>query len=239
MNITRLINLFRAYFIENKKMLLILSFIIFGVTAFESTISVFAGNSAPLVSRMIIPYLIPFWIAGTFFQSYLKKNNSAHFFNLPVSTGEKFIHAVSVLFILMVIIQALSLAGVFTGDCFCKLFNNNNVHISSEWKMMTTSLQGYLPFGAMLSAFLFGSIYFKKNAFMKTSGCIIGFLIGMSLYLSVVIPFAIGVKEFHTGGPFYLHVSPSLQTGFSYIFPIILTVFFLSLTYLRLKETEV
>jgi hypothetical protein len=240
MNITRIINLFRAHFIERKRMLLILSIIAFAVATLDSINGLLEQSVALFFIFLIV-------IAGMFFQSSLKRNNSVHFFNLPVTAGEKLVNAIVVLITLTIVFQIIMVAGAYTGYYLIRpAFNIEAsgfiVDGISILKLNIWDSEGYVLFAAALSVFLFGSIYFKRMAFLKTLAIGAGFFIVIFLYNLLLISIAFGnslgeYSFYDTRRVQMLHAS--FYEGFEYIIPIMITLFFLSITWLRLKETEV
>jgi hypothetical protein len=230
MNILTINSLFRAYLIENKKSLLILGIIIFGITVFFYTLP-----SVPEDIRNFPSYLW-FWLAGTFFQSYFKKNSSTHFFNLPATTGEKFTHAVVVILFAGIVIELLTVAGAFIGTYLIHpLFYINESNGMSIFEVSSTRCFDYLMNIAIAFAFLFGSIYFRKNAFLKSLAIGIGVLFAVAIYFRAMERVTFGET---LDGSVPIAEIFSLQ-NYYFIIPIIFTLFFLFLTYLRLRETEV
>ncbi|MDR2971277.1 MAG: hypothetical protein LBU83_05025 [Bacteroidales bacterium] len=245
MNILNITNLFRAYFIENKKTLLICCLISFGLLAFAFTV-----NTMPEILP-ITPYIITLWFAGSFFQSSLKKNNSTHFFNLPVSNAEKFIHSVLTIIIIGAVIHLLSFAGAYTGYYLIHPLLNNNIEeyqwiVNNKiavWDQLLMQKEAYWTYSVGGTALLFGSIYFKSKAIIKSVGSGLGILLGISFYFLALI--SITFRALFNAEPLYrssininFSDTPFLQEYY-FLIPIALIVFFLSLTYLRLKETEV
>jgi len=230
MSIININSLLRAYFIANKRTLLILGIIIFGITVFFYTLP-----SVPEDIRNS-PTFLWFWLAGTFFQSYLKKNNSTHFFTLPATTGEKFIHAVVVVLFTGIVIELLSIAGAFIGHyCIHSFFYFDEANRMNIFEMNSSKFFDYLLNIAIAVAFLFGSIYFKKNAFIKSLAIGIGVLFTVAIYFRAMERVAYGETldgSVPIADLFFLQ-------NYYYIIPIIFTLFFLLLTYLRLRETEV
>ena len=271
MNITSLIHLFRAHFMENKKMLLICGIIAFGVQAFSFTV-----DAAPELSSLI-PYVITFWVAGTFFQHSLKRNNSIHFFNLPVSAAEKLTYAVLFLVMFSAVMLILTYAGAYAGYYVIHPLLDTRLHPNrwelngqpTIWVQLLPMLLYYFRFFAVFSVFLFGSIYFKKNSFWKTMVSTIGILLAFVGYYALILYNVVfrffsfeanamysltdnamqsmniqgnnvsinaeGLISFHTWHDIGIYGGLYANSAFS----IVLIMLFLTLTYLRLKETEV
>jgi hypothetical protein len=236
MNITRITHLFRAYFIENKKMLLIGCLIVFAAAIVDLTLSYHAELS-PIAAFFII-----FWTAGRFFQPSLKRNNSTHFFNLPVSAGEKLIVVIVITLVFSIVIALLFQAGAYTGYYAVRpilnpvesnMYQERGLSVNDLW-----NIQEHLYFAVVLFVFLFGSVYFKKNAFWKTFACGTGFFIGIGLYLLALLRLSFGnISEIGAETTVGLRDYSFLENN--HFIPIALILFFLSLTYLRLRETEV
>ncbi|MCL1969228.1 MAG: hypothetical protein FWF65_06690 [Bacteroidetes bacterium] len=234
MNLTRISHLFRAYFIENKRRLLICCLAVFAAAVLDLTINRYATSSTILAS------FVAFVLAARIFQPSLKRNNSTHFFNLPVTTGEKLIVATVFVTVFSAVILLLYSAGAYTGYYgLCPILNPEaSMYMERSLPIGLWDTQAYLYFAVVLSVLLFGSIYFKKNAFWKTFAAGIGFFIGVICYQIVLIRIAFGnFRDFSTELTLQLR---DLEFVANYhTIPIIIILFFLSLTYLRLKETEV
>jgi len=151
-------------------------------------------------------------------------------------TAEKFIHAVMVILAFGVALAALFLAGGYLGAYLIRpLYNSdaNVLHVSSQILKMAS-----WDFMLSLSIFLFGSIYFRKNAFIKT-------LVSMSGVGMVVTFYILGLIYIVFGGlsseiNYSMNIDRfSFLQNYYYVLYGIFTLFFLSLTYLRLRETEV
>jgi len=229
MNITNINSLLKAYFIENKKTLLILCVIIFGTTLFLYTL--------PSVSEDVrdFPSYLWFWLAGTFFQPYLRKNSSTHFFSLPASIVEKFIHAVVIVLLAGIAIEALTSAGACVGQYFIRpffYFSETNVGIL---ELTSSKVFDYLLSLAIATGFLLGSIYFRRHAFIKSLAIGIGILFAVAIYFRVMERIVYG-KLLDNSAPdaelFFFQDYHSLMLC-------VLALFFLLLTYLRLRKTEV
>jgi hypothetical protein len=231
MNITHIINLLRAYFIENKKRLLICGSIAF---VWEILASILHWP-ALFLPYFILFFLVCFTIFGV--------KNRAHFLNLPASTAEKFIHAILLFFILGIGLYLLSIAGAYTAKyLICpilysgtskSIYGDTNIFRSSIW-----TTKDYLTYAATISVFLFGSIYFKSNAFIKTAGSILGVSFGISMYFLMLLYFFFGKNINSIGNSTVGGIDFSFIGDYYYVTSTLIILFFLSLTYLRLRETE-
>ncbi|MCL2246672.1 MAG: hypothetical protein FWC10_06125 [Lentimicrobiaceae bacterium] len=232
MNLKNINHLFRAYFIENKKMLLICCVISFALVAWG-----FSTNTEPEIAPFL-PWLILTWIAGTFFQSSLKRNNCTHFFNLPVTSLERFLYATTLIILLAILFQAFSIAGAYTGRYLIRplLGYSMDFRFSVIGCIGLDKLYGVLLWAAALAALLFGSIYYKKNAFWKTLGTGLGFLMILAVYHLILLYFTFGNELFNDHN---INLNYEFIGNYKEIVLSAITLFFLSLTYLRLKETEV
>ena len=237
MNLTRISYLLRAYLIENKKRLLICCLIVFAAAILDSTL-----NYSLELSDILTCFIL-FWIAGRYFQSSLKRNNSTHFFNLPVTTGEKLIVATVFITVFSTVILLLYNAGAYTGYYGLRpilnpegrsIYVERNLPVATLWEIQT-----YLYIAVTLFVFLFGSIYFKKNAFVKTIASGVGFFIGVISYQLVLLRIAFGNLNDIAHNKLTVNLRDYEFVSEYHIIPIVLILFFLSLTYLRLKETEV
>ena len=239
MNLIRISHLFRAYFIENKKQLLIFSLVVFAAAVLDLTISYQAFLSAVFAS------FVTFVLAARVFQPSLKRNNSTHFFNLPVTTGEKLIVATVFIAVVSTVLFLLYTAGAYTGYYGLRpILNPKSINAYAERGFSVVALwdtQLYLFIAVALSVFLFGSIYFKKNAFAKTLASGVGFFIGIIFYQLGLLRIAFGSLNNLANIDTEVVVKLRNYEFISeyHIIPIALILFFLSLTYLRLKETEV
>jgi len=234
MNITHITNLFRAYFIENKKRLLICCLATFAALAFG-----FSFSAMPEITPFF-PYLVLFFLVA-FGNSSLIKNDNLHFNTLPASNLEKFVHAIFSIISLGVLLELFALAGACTGRFLIMPFLRSeiNTHGYSFLSLFLMDLKGYLIFAMILALFLFTSIYFKKNAFLKTIGVSIGFNFGIGLYF-LALTYISFRDEMYRNNSLNVNLAENqFFQAYWYLFPIAIVVFFLSLTYLRLRETEV
>ena len=234
MNIINITNLFRAYFIENKRNLLIVCAIIFGLAVLLYSAIV------PEIALSWSYYAIFFYVA---FSPFGFMKNRGHFFTLPANTAEKFTYVLLVIAVIAILFFSLALAGAYFGAYLINplFYSGVGSYLFSEMNILKDNLfsvADFFAFTMILSVFLFGTIYFKKNAFFKTFGITIGFLLAIALYFIALFYITFGGMAFNDSVQINI-ASYSLFQNHAYLFPILISVFFLSLTYLRLRETEV
>jgi len=243
MKITSVNHLFRCYFIEKNRKLLKAVIILFSLATLASIIE-WLDISSPVIFLALIV------LASMFFQPYFKKTNLPHYFNLPVTSGEKLFHAIFTLLILFFAFKIIMIFGTFIGyyllrPVFYTAGNTLFFDAIQILKLNIWSLEKYLLFAGMVSIFLFGSIYFKKNAIFKTLLLICGFLFCCLIILFLVFL----ILNVNSNGNLYFrnYDNPTnvnivdywfIQDYYCFIYAG-LTPVFLALTYLRLKETEV
>ena len=90
----------------------------------------------------------------------------------------------------------------------------------------------------MISALLFGSLYFRKHAILKTllTACVFGFAI---FFLDVIVISSAGYAFRLNGYDVNLPDLPGwIGTLVEYTVPSVITLFFWFMTYVRLRETE-
>jgi len=229
MNIINITNLFRAYFIETKKRLLIPCAILFGLIALISSVSITIPDDI-----LTWPYYVLFFYVA--FSAFGFMKNRAHFFTLPANTAERFTYVLLLIVVLGILFQLLAIAGVYFGAYLIHplIYSGSDFSVMIVLKENLWSWRDYLDFASILSVFLFGTIYFKKNAFFKTFGIVMGFLLAIALYFIALLYITFGGMAFTDSLAINIANYPLLQT-YDFVF----TMLFLSLTYLRLRETEV
>jgi len=237
MNLIRIKNLFRAYFIEDKKTLLIISIIIFLVAALQ------ALDGVPNQSA-VVPFACVLFIAGMFFHSPLKKKSGTHIFSLPVTTAEKLMNAIVVIITAYIAFILIAIAGAYVGYYLIRpvLHIGSDMYVTNGWTLLKWGIPGFnehLFLSALLSVFLFGSIYFRGRAMLKTIGAGVGFLFGIAIYFLALLAIVFRGENYNLDDISINIAESSFFQNHYYIFPILIITFFLSLTYLRLRETEV
>lgn len=166
-----------------------------------------------------------------------------HFFNLPTTTGEKFTHALIVILSAGIALRILAITGALTGHFLIRpliYFESSSILSGMDiLKMNIWSFSDYLVNAFVISGFLFGSIYFKKSALIKTFAITIGFLFGIAFYFVGLIYVVFGKSSLSDESINIDIANFVFLQNYYYLIPVVLALFFFSLTYLRLRETEV
>ncbi|MBN2601633.1 MAG: hypothetical protein JXR87_06545 [Candidatus Marinimicrobia bacterium] len=192
-------------------------------------------------------YICGFLLSATIFSEiHLSQKNTA-FFMLPATTFEKFTSRLLLTTIGYVVISVafyfiLNMVSLFLSTIILKsgfpVFN-------PLAKDMLLAMAIYL---ISQSIFLFGSIYFKNHAFMKTGLSLFGLSIAIGIFASIV--FRIVYYDFFHHMRFmdnymasdfiYLEkFGETLLSIIKYIFWVFMAPYFWILAYLRLSEKEV
>ncbi|MDD4581562.1 MAG: hypothetical protein PHH25_04240 [Bacteroidales bacterium] len=232
LSLTRIKHLLNRYFIENWKKDLYVGLVLL-VIAFAS--NPMAGFSSFVYIVMILLY------TGRIFGNLAHKESAQHYLMIPASTSEKLItniflsHIYYVLLLLVflvlgILLRALILAP-YCDESLCYTF--------LKFKLISFNFASYLSFLSFQSILVFGSIYFKKNAFIKTLLSIAAFFFFLTMLVIFIVRMYEGnmtllVEEFE-----YYVRNPSASFYISTIISIVATCFFWILSYFRLRETEV
>lgn len=178
-NADRFVNLLKREAIMSRKQYL---FIICGIAAFYA-IAVFLEYyySSGLIKLLPFIYLILI-VGAPYFDKSQDESHTHFYFSLPVSTFERFL----VLWIKSVIVMPIIIFGIsIILDTLSSLF----ICISSYTILSSESWSFYYWLFAVQSIFLFGYVYFKKRAFVKTLLAIAGFIVVIIITSKMVIQF--------------------------------------------------
>ena len=205
---------------------------------------------SPLGIIAIITTLIIF--ASSIFSDLWSKTSSVLYLSLPTNTLDKVSANIIIShFIRPLTFSTAGLLGYLISFPIPPFMNRSSYHpsLSDVWSEITTRLDVLDVFsiitGLMLaySIFMFGSVYFKRAAFLKTLLSIFVFLTALAL-LNVGVVFFIeylyesGIISFSTFTE-NSTINMALFKGILILIFSVLTMFFWLLSYFRLKETEV
>jgi len=192
-------------------------------------------------------YICGFLLSAAAFSEIHNSQKNTAFFMLPATTFEKFTSrlllttigyiVISIVFYLILNMISLLLSALF--------FNTGFPVFNPLSKEMLTAMAIYI---ISQSIFLFGSIFFKKQAFMKTGLSMFGLFLVIGIFASIV--FRIVYHDFFHHMHFidnymasdfiYLEdFGKALVTIVKYLFWIVLAPYFWIVAYSRLSEKEV
>ncbi|HOS15941.1 MAG TPA: hypothetical protein PKX15_02845 [Bacteroidales bacterium] len=232
LSLTRIKHLLNRYFIENWKKDLYVGLVLL-VIAFVS--NPMAEFSSFVYMVMVLLY------TSRIFSNLAYKESAQHYLMIPASTTEKLItniflsHIYYVLLLLAflvlgILLRALILAP-YCDESLCYTF--------LKFKFNSFNFASYLSFLSFQSILAFGSVYFRKNAFIKTLLILSAFFFFLTILVIFIIRMNVGsmtllVEEFD-----YYVRNPNLNYLIPSIISIVFTCFFWILSYFRLRETEV
>ena len=244
----RMILLARNIWIQNKSKDLHLALLIVAIMTFIGLVSS-ANEDYNLLNLPL--KIIVIVLAGTTFKKLAIPSQAVSYFMIPVSTAEKTIVAILFLQLYYIIgIGILSFVGFYIGQIihnlilFIPFFKQLFIEIESTTPHFTLSSISYSDIGTSLlnltlyvSIFLFGSIYFRKNAIIKTLLSVGGFIFAIMI-INIIILGIVNINHPYNHTSFNL-VNLSVETNIiSYTLKVLAILFFWFITYLRLKETE-
>ena len=223
----RLKLLFRKYFIENWRTDTILVSI---VAAIFMLINIDAVSYFPQTTFLVICMIL----ASRTFLDLGSKQKSITYLTIPASTGEKVIvNSVISLIYYPAITFAAICVGVWlsslTSFAIGAMFSTDTTFVFHNISLENVSLSSVSIFYLICSVMMFGSVFFRKNALIYTTLCILGFLV---VALIVLLIFSLS-SNFST-----ILGLGNISSAFTICFCCAGIIFFVALTYLRLKETE-
>lgn len=230
MNTTRILHLLKAYFIENKKTMLIFGAIVLGVAAIETFIKPIypSGTTGFWIAIVLV-------ISATFFQKVQKTGRNTQYFTLPANSFEKLLAGFITIHLLWIFLIFGEIIGYLLG--YSAKGITNSFIFPFDLNKDTYDLNMFYIIEGFIPILLFGSIYFKNNSIIKTPLSFL--LVGLgSGFLMLLVMFALSGFNFENMEGLNFNMN-NLPNWVSYLGGTISILFFYSLTYLRLKETEV
>jgi len=199
-------------------------------------------KTAIMLSTGTVLYQIAgFIFTASIFNELHKKETAFRFLTLPATTKEKLSSAWGVTYLIYTIcaLSILTLLLFFSNIVGQLFFNADPLNMASLTGIyLNSSLLFYLFFN---SVFLLGSALFRQYNFLKTAFSIVLFFIGVVL-LSGIISFIYGPINLHFFYPEFMGLTSNSELNrliFELIYVIPPTLFFLMLSYYRLKNRQV
>jgi hypothetical protein len=218
--------LFKRYFCENWKKDVIVASIIFAV---EMLTSLNPGASA---ISWIVLFVFFILYSGHIFGMLGKPQKAINYLMLPASNGEKLtVNIILSHFYYPALLILASCLGIWASSFFCY-----RIYGEFEFKtinfVFTRGWHVYLFLLLSNAIMMFGSVYFRKAAVIKTLLCEAAFC---TLYVIVMMVIFFKICNYDTDLTIDKIDASNLIL---YIFMLCVTVFFWILSYFRLKETE-
>ena len=233
MNTNNIFNLIKRYFIESGKKDINSFLLIVLIIAFVSFFSVSGSISDSMMVFLLLVMGIIY--AGRIFGVFQPAGKAIHYLTIPASTAEKTIANGLLVFVYFNILLMVSLIlGNVIGGLAHKLLDSAYIYHFD----MPFDFDDLLLLLILESVYMFGSIYFKNRAVIKTSLIIFGifffFIILDTIILSQYLNH-FGQQSIQRGNEFFDKFNVEwLEYGIS-----VLTFFFFNfMTWLRLRETE-
>jgi|GEM_PF-1676968 hypothetical protein len=236
LSINRIGLLFKRFFIQNLRK----DIRLVGAAAACSAVMHFL--QFPLTMGPLTPVVlfVSLYAAGTIYKLYANRNHGLVYTMLPASTLEKVIVNILLVSVYYVILAFIAdFIGAILGRITTYLLDVGLNGFTAAELNFDLSFQN--QFGRCLlvlamfqSIFLFGSIYFRKFAIVKT------ILVGLGLLFAVILVIFIMATTIMDTTSYYTY-TPSFGE-FRYLDVIVaacITLFFWGMSYLRLRETEV
>lgn len=237
----------RSIFVQNKSKDLRLALVIAGVMALFGLWSIHFDDYSVFHFLYVIVLLV---LAGTTFKMLSNQPRAMAYLTLPASAAEKTVVTIAYLNIYyFLLLSAASFVGYYCGQllqnliAFIPFFRNLfGLEGSHTFTLSTVSFEGFgdhlLSLTMGLSILLFGSVYFRKHAILKTllTACVFGFAI---FTLDIIVIAAAGYAfSLNNYGVNFPDPPGWVGTLIDYAIPSVITLFFWFMTYLRLRETE-
>lgn len=233
MNTKNIFNLIRRYFIESgRKDMTTFVLIVLTITL----ISFFSVSGSISDSLMVfLLFLMGVVYAGRIFNIFQPVGRAIHYLTIPASNIEKTIaNGILVYIYYNILLIVALLLGNFLGGMAHKLLAPEYHYIF----YMPFSLDNLILTLVFESIFLFGSIYFKQHAAIKTALVLLAFFLFFIILDTTLV------------GSYFIHSNPeSIKEAenvfnningdlIEYTVSILAFIFFNFMTWLRLRETE-
>lgn len=248
-SIDRMMLLARSIFVQNKSKDLRLALVIAGIMAFFGLLRSITGTYHILFGAEVIIWMV---LAGTTYKMMSNQPRAMAYLTLPASTAEKTVITIAYLNIYyFILISVSSFIGFYIGQLlhnaiailpfFRDLIGSPNGHTFSLSSVeFSSGNPSKLLYNLMwVSIMLFGSIYFKKNAILKT--LLTAFVFGFAIFILDMIVISSASYAFNLSSMNYMNfpdIPEWIENVTYYAVPSVITLFFWFMTYLRLRETE-
>lgn len=244
LSFNRIKYLFSKYFIENWKKDITNFLILFIISGFAG----YNLNNTSSIANFVLVIMILVYASSTFgMLSY--KPKAMNYMLIPASSQEKLIVNIILVNIYYLGVLYISyIAGFFAGNSIYVLMHSGGYSLLPFKEYASIDYNVILGLLLIQSIFIFGSVYFKRKAFLKTIlaifcfGLFIAFIDGGLVYfLTENHSMTITTNQYYMDGTstgmkrFIDEYGQILQIVWSIIF----TLYFWVMSFIRFRETEV
>ena len=243
-SIKRFWTLLLGTFRENKYRDLRVALIAMGIIFFMTFFGFFAGTMNSYSPLCFPIFCVAWFVAGTTFKRLASQSSSISYMMMPASSMEKTVATIIYAQLYMLIILMVSgLIGYLMGHYVVGVINVSQAHQSllsiSRPEIMMDDFGIRLLFGSsFLAVSMFGSVYFRKLAIVKTL-LVLG-AYGFVLFLAESITTFLVLQHVSTpvvGNGWF--IGQDMSKCLFITMMVVGMVFFWFMTYLRHRETEV
>lgn len=247
MKINNIINLFRAYLIENWKRDLRVFLIVAGFAMVSACLGGTSHNALLLVAVSLYPAM--------FFERLQQSPTSRiHYLMTPAGIGEKFLFSFVMVNVVSILCFFLAiLVGDVAGHLLQHSLNVGNAYFFNFSRLIPSTEFWYVLF-TFLPIFFFGAIYFsRRGSLIKSLFATLALVIIVSLFIILIVKVNAMIAFPEVSGKFYLMNWDAFFTGldelfgdFSYKWAKVIfytgyalfVIWCYVLSFLRLRETE-
>jgi hypothetical protein len=237
-NLNRATNLCRRQLLINRHTLLVgvgaITAFMLGITILCTLFNISSTSQFNDWNFRII-FICGFIFTSMFFSEFRNTPKAMFYLSLPVSNFERLLVAWLLTSPILVIVSSLILYITNVLGVFIATGNYLNI----QPFFTTEYFHSILNYMLIQPIFLFGSVVFKKNNFLKTVLSIIGTFVFLILYSMINARFILG----SLGGAHNIHINfnqYSLIGNSLFLYSwILLLPFFLIVSYFKLKEKEI
>lgn len=243
----RMLLLARSIFVQNKSKDLRIALVVGGIMAFFGLLSSLHGVHELLGFVNMVVLLV---LAGTTYKMMANQPQAMAYLTLPASSAEKAVVTIAYLNVYYLILLIVSsFAGFYIGQMLQNLiilipFFQELFHVA-EGESFSLSSVSFEEFGSNLwaltmgvSVFLFGSLYFRRYAMLKTILVGLGFITAFFIIDITIIAGATHAYNLSAYDIDVPNIPEWLEAVMDYLIPSLIILFFWFMTYLRLRETE-
>lgn len=237
LSINRIGLLLKRFFIQNlrKDMRLMGAAIACSIFLHFVRIPAVVGPFTPVIFWLCL------YMAGTIYKLFADRNHGLMYTMLPASTLEKAVVSILIVSVYYVILAFFAeFIGCILGEIIRYLVMIGMNGFAEANLNFDITFQDHLAMSLLIlamvqSIFLFGSIYFRKHAIVKTILVGLGLLFALVLVIVIIAATFMDTETRYTYSPIFYGDA----TCISIIIISLITLFFWGMSYLRLRETEV